>query len=132
MLSHFSRIQLSATLDCSPPGSSVHGFSRQEHWRGLLCPSPGDLPNPGNEAPSLIPPALTGRFFTTSTTWEALEEQVQTQMQNCVVQNSFLILSLLWNLLPIKRYCWRAKFCGDDFDKEMNVWRYEYTTDRDH
>ena len=23
------------------------GFSRQEYWSGLLCPSPGDLPNPG-------------------------------------------------------------------------------------
>ena len=23
------------------------GFSRQEYWRGLPCPSPGDLPGPG-------------------------------------------------------------------------------------
>ena len=29
------------------PGSSVHGFSRQEDWSGLPCPPPGDLPNPG-------------------------------------------------------------------------------------
>ena len=35
-------------MDCSPPGSSVHGdFSRQEYWSGLPCPPPGDLPNPG-------------------------------------------------------------------------------------
>ena len=32
-------------MDCSPPGSSVH--SRQEHWRGLLCPPPEHLPDPG-------------------------------------------------------------------------------------
>ena len=25
------------------------GFSRQEDWSGLPCPSPGDLPNPGIE-----------------------------------------------------------------------------------
>ena len=25
------------------------GFSRQESWSGLPCPSPGDLPNPGTE-----------------------------------------------------------------------------------
>ena len=31
------------------------GFSRQEHWNGLLFPSPGDLPNPGVEPKS---PAL--------------------------------------------------------------------------
>ena len=23
-------------MDCSPPGSSVHGFSRQEYWSGVL------------------------------------------------------------------------------------------------
>ena len=29
------------------------GFSRQEYWSGLPCPSPGDLPNPGIQpAPS--------------------------------------------------------------------------------
>ena len=33
--------------DCSPPGSSVHGILRQEHWSGSLFPSPKDLPEPG-------------------------------------------------------------------------------------
>ena len=28
---------LSDPMDCSPPGSSVHGFSRQEYWRGCHC-----------------------------------------------------------------------------------------------
>ena len=32
-------------MDCSPPGSSVHGI----FWSGLPFPTPGDLPNPGNE-----------------------------------------------------------------------------------
>ena len=31
------------------------GFSRQEYWGGLPCPSPGDLPDPGIEP---ISPAL--------------------------------------------------------------------------
>ena len=47
------------------------GFSRQEYWSGLPFPSPGDLPNPGIKPTSLMPPALAGVFFTTSTTWEA-------------------------------------------------------------
>ena len=34
-------------MDCSLPGSSVHGFSRQEYWSGLSFPSPEDLPDPG-------------------------------------------------------------------------------------
>ena len=47
------------------------GFSRQEYWSGLLCPAPGDLPDPGIESPSLASPALASGFFTTSPTWEA-------------------------------------------------------------
>ena len=37
-------------------------FPRQEYWSGLLCPSPGDLPNPGMK---LLSTALAGEFFTT-------------------------------------------------------------------
>ena len=37
------------------------GFSRQEYWRELPCPTPGDLPDPGMEPES---PALAGGFFT--------------------------------------------------------------------
>ena len=46
-------------------------FSRQEHWSGLLCPPPRDLPNLGTEPTSLASLALAGGFFTTSATWEA-------------------------------------------------------------
>ena len=58
-------------MDCSPPGSFVIGFSRQEYWSGLSFPPPGDLSNPGMETLSLVSPALAGEFFTVSTTWEA-------------------------------------------------------------
>ena len=44
------------------------GFSRQAYWRGLPCPPPGHLPDPGMEPTSLTSPALAGGFFTTSTT----------------------------------------------------------------
>ena len=43
-----SRLTCCDPLDCSPPGSSVHG-RMQEYWSGLLFPSPGDLLNPGIE-----------------------------------------------------------------------------------
>ena len=33
------------------------GFSRQEHWSGLPCPPPGDLPDPGIKPVSLRSPA---------------------------------------------------------------------------
>ena len=44
-------------------------FLRQEYWRGLPFPSPGNLPNPGIEPATLASPALASRFFTTSATW---------------------------------------------------------------
>ena len=34
-------------MDCSLPGTSVHGHPRQECWSGLPFPSPEDLPDPG-------------------------------------------------------------------------------------
>ena len=37
-------------------------FLRQEHWSGLLFPSPGDFPDPGIKS---VTPALAGWFFTT-------------------------------------------------------------------
>ena len=45
-------------MDYSPPGSSVHGFSRQGYWSGLLFPPPGDLPDPAIEPVSPMSPAL--------------------------------------------------------------------------
>ena len=34
------------------------GFPRQEYWRGLPFPIPGDLPDPGIEAASPAAPTL--------------------------------------------------------------------------
>ena len=42
-------------MDCSLPGSSVHGILQARYWSGFPFPSPGDLPNPGIEPRS---PAL--------------------------------------------------------------------------
>ena len=47
------------------------GFSRQEYWSGLPCPTPGDLPDPGIELMVFMSSALAGRFFITSATLEA-------------------------------------------------------------
>ena len=64
-----SCLTLCNLMDYSQPGSM--GFSRQEYWSGLSCYPPGDLPNPGIKSTSLLSPALAGRLFTTSATWEA-------------------------------------------------------------
>ena len=59
-------------MDHSPPDSSMSmTFPKQEHWSGLPCPPPGNLPDPGIKFESLLSPALAGSSFTTSTTREA-------------------------------------------------------------
>ena len=49
----------------------VLGLSRQDYWSEWPFPSPRNLPDPGVELESLESPALAGRVFTTSTTWDA-------------------------------------------------------------
>ena len=55
MCVHAKSLQPCATL-CNPMESSLLpvGFSKQEYWSGLPCPSPGDLPDPGLEPVSHI------------------------------------------------------------------------------
>ena len=66
VLSHSSRVRLLATLwTVALQASLSMGFSRQEHWSGLPCPPPGDLPNPGIESVFPMSPALAGGFFPT-------------------------------------------------------------------
>ena len=73
-LSCFRRLQLFVTpWTIARQAPLFMGFSRQEHWARLPFPSPGRLPGPGMELASLTPPALAGGFFTTSTTWQALQ-----------------------------------------------------------
>ena len=47
-------------MDCSPLGPLTMGFPRQEYWRGLPFPSPGEPTSP----------ALAGSFFTVQATRE--------------------------------------------------------------
>ena len=86
MLSHVRHVRLFATL--SPVASQAPlsmGFSRQEYWSRLICPPPGDLPDPGikpwsptMQADSLLskPPGKhqttskkCWRFFSYNVTW---------------------------------------------------------------
>ena len=73
MLSCFSRVQLFMTLWTVAHQAPLSvGFSRQRYWSGFLCSPLGDLLDPGVEPLSLRSPALAGRFFITSATWEAV------------------------------------------------------------
>ena len=76
ILSSFSSVQFFATLWTVACHASLSmGFSRQEYWSGLVCPSPENLPNPRIELMSVMSPELAGMFFIPSTTWEVLYHQ---------------------------------------------------------
>ena len=49
------------TVACKAPLSIE--YSKQEYWSGLLCPPPGDLPDPGIEPMSLTSPALADQIL---------------------------------------------------------------------
>ena len=54
------------TMDCSLPGSSIHGIFQATILEWVAIPTPGDLLDPGTQLASLVSPALVGGFFTTA------------------------------------------------------------------
>ena len=69
MLSCFSPVCLFGTLwTVALQAPMSIGFSKQVYESELPCSLPGDLPDPGIEPASFMSPALSGGFFTTSTT----------------------------------------------------------------
>ena len=58
-------------MDCSPPGSSVHGISQARILEWVAVSSSRGSPDSGIEPVSPLYLALAGGFFTTSATWEA-------------------------------------------------------------
>ena len=61
VLSHFSCVQLYVTLwTVALQAPLTKGYSRQEYWRGLASPPPGELPNPGIKSMSPVVPAFEG------------------------------------------------------------------------
>ena len=57
-------------MDCSLPGSSVHGILQGRILAWVAISYSRGSPQPGIEPPYLESPALAGRFFTNCTTWK--------------------------------------------------------------
>ena len=73
-------------MDCSPPGSSVHGILHEEYWSGLPGPPPSDLPHPGSNLCPLwllhwqtgsLPLAPPGKPFIPSTQVQFLGRELR-------------------------------------------------------
>ena len=78
-----SVLSLCDPMDCSPPGSPVHGILQARIWSGLPCPSPGDLSNPGVEQGS---PALQA---------ESLPAELPGKPKLTMLHYNFLTISLV-------------------------------------
>ena len=63
-------------MNCSPPGSPVHGILQAGILEWVPFPSPGDLPDPGIEP---VSPALAGGFYTTEPPEKPILWQPQTK-----------------------------------------------------
>ena len=99
LLRHFSHIQLFVTLwTVAHQDPLSMGFSKQQYSSGLPWPLSGDLPNPVIEHVFLRSPALAGRLFTSSATWE-------TQIRSCYSYKS-PAREMLLSVLPLFIYEW--------------------------
>ena len=72
MLSHFYCVRLCDILDCSPPSFSVHGILQARILEWVAIASSRGSSRPRDWTCVSYGPALAGRFFTTSTTWQPL------------------------------------------------------------
>ena len=59
-----SCLTLCDPVNCSPPGSSVHGIFQARILEWVPFPFPGDLPHLGIESASTTSPSVAGIFFT--------------------------------------------------------------------
>ena len=65
------RLTLGDPMNCSPPGSSVHGIFQARIPEWVAMPFSRRSSQPRNRTSISLSPALAGRFFTSRATWEA-------------------------------------------------------------
>ena len=92
----FSCVWLCESMNCSPPGSSIHGISRQEYWSGLPFPPSENLFDPGIKPMFPESLALANRFFTTEPPGKS--NSLLTGLSN---SKFLLLLNLFWIVLPM-------------------------------
>ena len=71
-----SCLTLCDPMDCSPPGSSVHGIFLARILEWVAISYSRGFSQPRDQTASLAYSALAGRLFTTRTTWEAPQSQL--------------------------------------------------------
>ena len=79
------------TLDCSPPGSSVHRIFQEQ----VAIFYSGHLPDPGIECMSLASPSLVGGFFSYCTTQGLLVISISLHLESVSTIYSYILNEIL-------------------------------------
>ena len=89
-------LTLCDSMDCSLPGSSVHGISqaRIQEYVAISFSKGSDFLKPGIESTS---PALTGIFFTAESSWKSKHHATRTDIiTNLITEIAWLKGGLHW------------------------------------
>ena len=100
------RLTLCDSVECTLPGSSVHGIPQARIQEWVAMPSSRGSSQPRNQTHISMSPALAGVFFTTSATWEA-QNYHMTQLfhfwtltwkdiDSCVFTEAFFPIAKIW------------------------------------
>ena len=142
-LSHVQLFATPWTVVFQPPPSM--GFSRQEYWSGLPCPSPGDLPDPGIEpgSPTLQTDSLPseppgnpclGNWTTTNVSktyvivlWPLMGRTVLSAVWKTVFQITILRLASIKFFILSWIDCWLIFLltAGNDWEEVVLPWEEE-------
>ena len=105
VLNHFSHVHLYVTVQTTASQAPLSmGFSRQEYWSGLLCPSPGDLLNPGIEPTSPV-------FLSSQVDSLSSEPSVSATVSTAAM-NIGMHVSFIFRVLVFSGYTSRSGFAG--------------------
>ena len=107
-----SRQTLCDPMDCSPPGSSVHGILQARTLEWAAMPSSRGSPWFRDWPPSLMSPALAGQFFTSRATWEGRDSPVAQTIKNLPSMRETWVWSLGWEDSPAEGNGYSLQYSG--------------------
>ena len=95
-----SCLALCPPMDCSPPGSSVHGILQKRIVDWVAMPSFRGSSQPRDEIHISSSPALASRFFTPSTT----NGQITTSATQILLLSQIWIYNLFWGIVETNNH----------------------------
>ena len=100
VLSHFSRVRLCSSMDCSPPGSSLYGISQAIVLEWVAMPSFRGSSQPGIEPRYLVSPSLAGGvlYHLNYLPWPGVQSLVR-ELRSCKPCSTVKIKKEYFNLL---------------------------------